>query len=116
MNVFAIRGTTILLCHTFRKATKVATDPVTPGIRIFYYVAGVATDLVSLVAMTRDSGVTGQHSYSWTVPSTLAPHTTCYVRFTGVAVGTGEVLDKDATVTVLDVGGFGGGLRTSFVG
>ena len=114
MTLFAIRGTTLVLCHTFRGADRVAVNPGAPTVQVFHYVDGAPVDVVASSPMVSD-GVLGQYRYSWSVDPLLAAHETLYVRFRGTNALSHEVLDTDASVTVLDVGGFGRGPRASFV-
>lgn len=116
MSLFAIRGTKIVISHRFRRANNsVPVEPVAATITIYYYDS--ADDIVTLVngvAMVADAPA-GQYKYAYTVPTGQAAHSTLYVSFNGAEAG-GDDLSADTSITVLDLGGFGGGLRASLTG
>jgi len=114
--MFVIRGEKITLSHVFRHpTTNVATNPAAATVSVFRY--NDDGERVSILADGEmvSEGIAGEYKYLLTVASSVPPRSLCYVRYEGTSGG-GDVMNANAAFTVLDQGGFGGGLRASFTG
>ncbi len=108
--IFVLRGSTNYLSCLFKSsAGNTPMSPVEATVRIVRYVDNAVTDVISTTEMTY-SGYTGRFHYRWDVSAELPPYTVCYIEFKGLDSDDNDLSLEDAA-TVLDFGGFGGGLR-----